>query len=473
MLKEHSKLVSRFVMVFDLGLTISAFIIAYYVRNILTHLMDLPRLAPLGTYQNTFYIMIPIWYFVFRHFDLYTSQRTRTLGYIFWMVLRAVFVAIVIFAAFIFFFKAQFFSRTLYLLFFLFNLMFLTLEKWTIRLSQSYLRERGYNFRNCILVGTDDKVKNLVELMDRHQEWGIRVLGLVSVNPNRNEKKLYGYSVLGNWNRLPEIISERVVDEVVFAIPPEHMGELKKHVWECEEQGINARVLADFFTPSLAKMRVGNFNGVPLVTYTTIPHDESVLFAKRCLDIIGSALGIVLLSPVFLVISTAIKVSSPGPIFFKQKRVGKNGRMFTFYKFRSMYQDAEERRKDLEKLNEMSGPVFKIKNDPRITEVGKFIRKWSLDEMPQFWNVLRGDMSLVGPRPPLPDEVKQYDSWQRRRLSMKPGLTCFWQIEGRNKINFEEWMKLDLKYIDNWSMWLDMKLLAKTIPAVLIGRGAS
>ena len=186
-----------------------------------------------------------------------------------------------------------------------------------------------------------------------------------------------------------------------------------------------------------------------------------------------SGLAIILLSPLYLIIAGLIKLTSPGPVLFIQKRVGLNNRKFVLFKFRTMYKDAQERRSELQNLNEMDGPVFKIKNDPRVTSVGRFLRKFSIDEFPQLFNVLFGRMSLVGPRPPIPKEVREYDAWQRRRLSMRPGLTCLWQVNGRNgKVNFNEWMKLDLDYLDNWSLWLDFKILTKTIPVVLLGIGA-
>ena len=196
------------------------------------------------------------------------------------------------------------------------------------------------------------------------------------------------------------------------------------------------------------------------------------LFIKRGTDFIVSFVGLVLLAPVFLLTALTIKLSSRGPLFFKQERNGMNGRKFTLLKFRSMVVGAEKMQEELLALNEMDGPVFKIRNDPRMTKIGKFLRKTSLDELPQIINVLKGDMSLVGPRPPIPGEVTNYETWQRRRLSMRPGVTCFWQISGRNEINFEQWMKLDLEYIDNWSLWLDFKILLKTVPVVLFGTGA-
>jgi exopolysaccharide biosynthesis polyprenyl glycosylphosphotransferase len=213
--------------------------------------------------------------------------------------------------------------------------------------------------------------------------------------------------------------------------------------------------------------------GVPFVTFTTTPSNDSQLAVKRVLDIALSLLLLTVTAPVMVIASIAIKLSSPGAVLFRQERIGLNGRIFTLYKFRTMIENAHQLRGEVEHLNEMSGPVFKAKSDPRITTVGRILRKFSFDEIPQLWNVVRGDMSLVGPRPPIPEEVDLYQRWQRRRLSMKPGLTCLWQVSGRNDLDFNRWMELDLQYIDNWSPLLDLKILLRTIPAVLSGRGAS
>ena len=212
---------------------------------------------------------------------------------------------------------------------------------------------------------------------------------------------------------------------------------------------------------------------MPLLTFSTTPYSQLQLMLKRGLDVLPSAVLLVLGLPVVSLIALMVKISSGGGVLFRQTRCGLNGRSFTLYKFRTMVADAEERRRDLEHLNEMNGPVFKLRSDPRVTWLGRFLRKFSLDELPQLWNVLRGDMSLVGPRPPIPEEVAQYQRWQRRRLAMKPGLTCLWQISGRNQIDFDRWMELDLEYIDSWSPMLDFEILLKTIPVVLSGRGAS
>src|SRR5207237_201257 len=215
------------------------------------------------------------------------------------------------------------------------------------------------------------------------------------------------------------------------------------------------------------------WDGFPLLSFSTTPTNEALMFIRRILDIVLAAVILAIFGPILMLpAAILIKLTSPGPILFKQKRCGLSGRQFVMYKFRSMVDNAEQLRVELAPLNEMDGPVFKVSRDPRITTIGKIIRRRSIDELPQLFNVLRGDMSLVGPRPPLPQEVARYERWQRRRLSMKPGMTCLWQISGRNEVSFEDWMKLDLTYIDNWSLLLDLKILLKTVPVVLLGRGA-
>jgi len=240
-----------------------------------------------------------------------------------------------------------------------------------------------------------------------------------------------------------------------------------------QEQGIRTRFALNVFPHTRAKVDLEELDGVPLLTFSTSPNRPVQLFVKRAFDV-GLAMLLLLIGlPLVGLVALAIKVSMGGAVLFRQTRCGLNGRSFTLYKFRTMVEDAEERQRELLHLNEMDGPVFKLRFDPRVTAVGRFLRKFSLDEIPQLWNVLRGDMSLVGPRPPIPEEVAQYQRWQRRRLAMKPGLTCLWQISGRNDLDFDRWMQLDLEYIDNWSPVLDFKILLRTIPVVLSGRGAS
>jgi exopolysaccharide biosynthesis polyprenyl glycosylphosphotransferase len=272
---------------------------------------------------------------------------------------------------------------------------------------------------------------------------------------------------------MANILHGNVIDHVVFVVPRLWFEKIEDLIRLCETEGIPASVVVDLYELKFARSKQTNFCGIPMLTFESAPDRLWELLAKRLFDAVVSAIGLIVLSPLFLVLAIAIRMTSKGPIFFRQKRCGLNGRKFTLYKFRTMVKGAEERLAELRKFNEMDGPVFKMKKDPRVTLIGGFLRKSSLDELPQLWNVFKGDMSIVGPRPPIPAEVDKYDNWQRRRLSMRPGITCLWQVRGRNRItDFNEWMRLDLEYIDNWSLWLDAKILLATIPVVLLAKGA-
>jgi exopolysaccharide biosynthesis polyprenyl glycosylphosphotransferase len=240
----------------------------------------------------------------------------------------------------------------------------------------------------------------------------------------------------------------------------------------CEEEGIKTRVMLSFFPHLTSKIYLEALQDLPLLTFTTTPQNDYLLFVKNALDFALAGVLLILFAPFLCLVALLIKLTSKGPVIFKQVRCGLGGRKFVLYKFRSMHTDAEEAKKELAHLNEMSGPVFKLSNDPRCTFVGRFLRKFSVDELPQLFNIIKGDMSFVGPRPPIPEEVEKYERWQRRRLRMKPGLTCLWQVSGRNEVDFAEWMKMDLQYIDTWSLFLDCKIFLKTIPIVLLGKGA-
>jgi exopolysaccharide biosynthesis polyprenyl glycosylphosphotransferase len=270
---------------------------------------------------------------------------------------------------------------------------------------------------------------------------------------------------------LPAILRSHVVDEVIFAVGSDKLAELEEVFLMCDEEGVRTRVAVDFFPHVNSTVSLDRFGDTPLLTFSAAPYDEVKLLLKRTTDILVAAAGIIVLAPLMVAISILIRLTSPGPAIFRQVRCGLNGRLFLFYKFRSMVHNAEELKKDLEHLNTRE-TVFKIPHDPRLTRLGWYLRKFSIDEWPQLWNVLRGDMSLVGPRPAVPGEVEHYKRWQRRRLRMRPGLTCLWAISGRDNVDFETWMKMDMQYIDNWSLALDWKILLRTIPRVLTGHGA-
>ncbi len=278
--------------------------------------------------------------------------------------------------------------------------------------------------------------------------------------------------MLGIKSQLSDLLEHRVIDEVVFAISHTRLAEIRNDLVLCEERGIQTRIKSGLFSGLISKTRLEILDGIPLLSFSTTSQKDMQLFLKGLLDRVVALVGIIVLAPLMGLIALLIKLSSTGPILFSQTRIGLNGRQFTFYKFRTMVENAEELRAALSSENELSGPVFKIREDPRVTWLGGLLRRSSIDELPQLYNVLLGEMSLIGPRPPLPNEVEEYEPWQRRRLSMKPGLTCVWQVSGRNLVPFEKWMEMDLQYIDNWSLTLDLVIVLRTIPVVLRGYGA-
>jgi len=389
------------------------------------------------------------------------------------IVFKSTIFSLLIFGSVSYLFKFEHVSRLLILFKFLFAAIFLGIEKVILVKFFKYVRKKGFNYRNVLIVGTGKRAKHFYNLIKNHSEWGLRVLGFVDEDASKKGEVIEGSSVIGSFDDIPDILHTNVIDEVVFVVPRSWLVKIEKIIHFCEIEGVKVNVAVDFFELQFARSKQTDLHGFPLLSFESAPDRIWQLLLKRIFDVVISLSALIILSPVFLVVSIMIKLTSPGPVFFRQKRVGLNGRIFTLYKFRTMQADAESKLEGLMSKNEMQGPVFKIENDPRLTSIGKFLRKFSIDEFPQFWNVLEGDMSIVGPRPPIPGEVKKYDSWQRRRLSMRPGLTCLWQASGRNKIvDFDKWVEMDLAYIDEWSLGLDVKLFLKTIPVVLFGVGA-
>ena len=304
-------------------------------------------------------------------------------------------------------------------------------------------------------------------------DYGIRLSGFLAEPGDRSpeEIELAAKYPVRPLAELPDLLRRQVIDEVIFAVDSRRLAELEEMFLLCDEEGVRTRVAVDFFPHINSQVYLDRLGASPLLTFSATPHDEIRLLVKRATDIVLAGAALVLVSPIMIVVALLIRLTSPGPVIFRQIRCGLNGRRFTFYKFRSMCQDAEAMRAALEHRNEKS-TVFKIHDDPRLTGLGRWLRKFSVDEWPQLWNVLKGDMSLVGPRPPLPEEVEQYKRWQRRRLRMRPGLTCLWVVNGRDSVDFESWMRMDMQYIDTWSLGLDWKIMLQTIPQVLSGRGA-
>lgn len=325
-----------------------------------------------------------------------------------------------------------------------------------------------------VVVGTEERALRLGRMLERSAAYGIRLLGFLNQNGEaRDEVQLASSYPVWPIEHLRELLRKHVVDDVLFAVSSDRLADLEECFLLCDEEGVRTRVSVDFFPHVNSTVYLERLGATPLLTFSAAPDDEIRLMVKRALDVVVAAIGLIALLPFMLLVAALIRITSPGPAIFRQMRCGLNGRRFRFYKFRSMCENAEDLKAQLMHMNERDETVFKITRDPRLTGLGRFLRKFSIDELPQLWNVLRGDMSLVGPRPAVPEEVDQYKQWQRRRLRMRPGMTCLWALAGRDAVDFETWMKLDMQYIDNWSLLLDWKILLLTIPRVLSGKGAN
>lgn len=467
MLKEHPAVFRKLMIFSDLCIMIGSFFMGYFVRN------KINGIHPLNIYILFLPLLLLIWGSLLYHLGMYESFRVKKLSEVLFIIFKTAIFGFLIFGSFTYIFKITYISRTFISLIFILAAVFIGLEKIVLMQFLRYLRKKGSNYRNILIVGTGKRAQNFIGLLNRHIEWGFKIIGLVDENEAGKGEIISGCKVLGAFKDLPDIIHNNVVDEVLFVVPQSWLGKIEEIMHFCEAEGLKVSVAIDYFKLKFSRAKPAELNGFPLLTFESTPDKLWHLLIKRLFDIVFAGIFLVLLSPVFGAIALAVKTASGGPVFLKQERCGVNGRKFILYKFRTMIADADSKLKDIFAYNEMSGPVFKMANDPRLTKVGKFLRKFSIDELPQLWNVFKGDMSLVGPRPPLPKEVQKYDNWQRRRLSMQPGITCLWQVNGRNNIvDFNQWMRLDLEYIDNWSLGGDFKILLKTIPVVLFARGA-
>jgi exopolysaccharide biosynthesis polyprenyl glycosylphosphotransferase len=372
--------------------------------------------------------------------------------------------------AFLYIFKLPDVSRLLLVYLFPSMAAMALVTRIGLRLLLTSLRRGGYNTRFMLVVGTNERAQRFADLVEDHHELGIKVVGHLKGTPTDNGVVLTRPS-LGTLDELITILHSEVVDEVAICLPFSEQESIDEIARLCEEEGKIVRIPVAVLERTLSSGRIENIDGTPILSLVSGPDRVVGLAAKRALDLGGSAFLLVVLSPLFALLATLVKLDSSGGALFRQERVGLHGRTFRVVKFRSMCSDAEQQLEDVRRLNVIRGHAFKVERDPRVTRIGRFMRRTSLDELPQLWNVLRGQMSLVGPRPPLPCEVANYDVWHRRRLSMKPGMTGLWQIGARSEAEFDHWVQKDLEYIDGWSFWLDLKIIARTVPAMLNGEG--
>ena len=483
MLRQSENIIRKLILFLDGAMIWLAFLLSFAVRRNFHGLYNIDlfpavNVIPdsaisLSDYLVVLFLGALIWCCALYSNGMYRSMRTRKLHEILGIIVKSTIWTAIVFSTAVFSLKLEFVSRFLFVSFMASGLLFLTLEKIVLLSVVRFFRRHGFNYRRILLAGSGDHAVQFVQGICDHPEWGMKLVGVVNEEGKFTESYPGSPSVLGSLPDLAGLIRRFSIDEVVFVMPHSKLSLIEGPIGVCETLGIKATVVLDLFNLKIAKTCQSELDGVPLLSFETTSFTDWQALVKRCLDVILSGLGILLISPLLLVTGSLVKATSKGPVFFLQKRMGLNGRKFVLYKFRTMREDAQRSQRSLAAFNVMQGPVFKMKCDPRVTPLGRFLRKFSIDELPQLFNVFLGHMSLVGPRPPLPREVKKYENWQRRRLSMPPGITCLWQINGRNKVvDFDEWMKLDLEYIDQWSFWLDVKVLFKTIPVALTGAGA-
>lgn len=481
MLKERARIVAGSLFALDLLLIAAGFFVSFWLRSSVLPRLGLAEshLYPLARYLPLLPLILLIWGALLLRYNLYHSRRTTTLQSEAWDIVQANGVGTLLLVLFVFLFRLDELllgqdkiSRLWILLFVLLSSVLLLARMLLVRLVARSVRMEGFNYRTVVIAGTNATAMRIAESIQAHPYWGYRILGFVSDRAPQASEGVPSERILGTLDDLPQIVDQLPVDEVIFALGRQQYDRLENLLLGLEEIGVRTRLALDLFPHARARVEVGTLDELPLLTYSTTPSSELALLGKRLMDVTISSVLLAIAWPLMLLIAAALKLGEGGNVLYRQTRCGLHGRRFTLYKFRTMVEDADRQQDQLAHLNEMTGPVFKVRSDPRVTRIGWILRRLSLDELPQLWNVLRGDMSLVGPRPPVPQEVSSYERWQRRRLSMRPGLTCLWQIRGRNNIDFDRWIELDLEYIDNWSPLLDVKILAKTIPVVLSGRGA-
>ncbi len=471
-LRKAFKLFDQLVMV--LSFALAAWIVYYQISDISFGQFLSMRVKALNL--GLFLGFLLAWRGVFSLFGLYRSRRFSTRWAEIIDVIKATSSGTLVIYITSILFRIQMVNPTFTAVFWTATSVIAISSRLILRYALEQARIHGRNLRHMVIVGTNPRAVRFARKIEEKPELGYRIIGFVDNEwAGIDEVRKRGYTLVSDFSDFPAFLRERVINEVVIALPVNSFYQQASRIIAlCEEQGIIVRFLSSIFDLKLGRSTTEQFEDDSVITVYTGAMEGWQVLVKRMLDLSLSLSLLMIFAPLFFFTAVLIKLTSSGPIFFIQERVGFSKRRFRLYKFRTMVPGAEEKLAQFENLNEGSGPVFKIKNDPRITPLGKFLRKTSIDELPQLVNVLKGDMSLVGPRPlPVRDYNGFDQDWQRRRFSVRPGITCLWQVDGRSNTPFEKWMELDMQYIDQWSLWLDFKILAKTIPAVLKGSGAA
>ena len=472
MLKEKNEQINFLVRTADLVICVLAFFGAYWIRTSELFFQS-PGIESLANVSWTLVASIIFHFLIYPQLGFYQSLRLRSWAGIIRIVFLAALIEFALFGTIVFMIQAKETSRVFVGIFLLINYGLVLVERVGARVMLSQIRTRGYNYRQVLIVGTGQNAARLIEVLRTNKHWGYVPFGLLRGPHDELVQDVLGVPLLGDVKSLETVVRDRAVDEVYFAPDQLNPGDVKDEVLLCEKLGIPSRFSLAYFDFLYSKSTFNWLGDLPVITFYTNLRTPVQVFTKRIVDIAVALVGLAITAVLYPWISRRIRKESPGPVIFKQIRVGENGRLFKCYKFRTMALDADSRKQELMDQNLMQGPIFKLANDPRVTPFGAYLRRTSLDELPQFLNVIRGEMSIVGTRPPTQDEVVKYETHYRKRLSVRPGITGLWQVSGRNSVqNFEDILTLDVKYIDNWSVLLDFKIIFKTIWVVLSRRGA-
>ncbi|MFH1542546.1 MAG: sugar transferase [bacterium] len=457
---------------FDAFLVNLAFVLAYFFRFHILIFITPDSLPIFEQYLSVLVFVTLTWLAIFKLIGLYESKReTALIDDLANLFLGLSLSSLTLFGL-LFLYRDFWFSRLVIANAWWISFVLLAVRRIASYLIKSGVRKMGWGLKNTLLIGAGEMGQLLAKKLTSNLAHGYRVVGFLDDDPAKTGRSYFGLPVFGGLERVKEMIVEHQVEEVIIAITHIEADRVLDIITECERFKVQFKLVPGILELIASRIDADEIAGVPLLTVSEIRLQGFNAAVKRSADVLLSLTGILLISPIYLVFGLLVKLTSPGPILFNHNRVGLDEKLFPMFKFRSMVANAEEMLAELKDKSEAEGNLFKIKNDPRMTPLGKFMRRFSVDELPQLFNVLFGQMSLVGPRPPLPREVEKYSAWHKKRLRVRPGITGPWQVAGRSLLPFDDMVRLDIYYIENWSLWLDIKILLRTIPVVLFGSGA-
>ncbi len=458
----------------DIVLILVAFSVAYFVRYELQWFrsVDPAYQVPIQTYAPFALALVIVLPISFRFSGVYPYHKGRSVVEETYKIATAVTVGVVVLITVGLFFSPLLYSRLIFLYFAFLSTMILGASRFGIQIARGHLRKYEVGVNRVLLIGAGDVGRMVMRTVAARPDYGYQLVGFMDDNPAKSQNDIGPYRALGTVDNLGDALDSQDIDTVIICLPWQSHRMIQRLLRSCEQRNVRALVVPDLFQVTMNQVYVDDFNGIPLIGTRGLSIQGWNLIIKRASDLVIGGIGTLLGAPFIAFIALAIKLDSPGPVLFRQTRVGRNGEEFTCYKFRSMVDGADQMQVELLNENEATGPLFKVRNDPRRTRVGRWLRRYSLDEIPQLINVLKGEMSLVGPRPNLPEEVEQYVDWHTKRLTVVPGITGLWQVSGRSDLTFDEMVLLDLYYVENWNVTLDVSILIRSVPAIIRGRGA-